>query len=217
MCGICGVVAFGRTPEGATAAAMARLLDHRGPDGDGLFADDAGVALGFRRLAIIDLTDAGLQPFASDDGALQLLHNGEVYNYRELRSELETLGHAFRSATDTEVILRAYVQWGESCVERFNGMWAIALWDAQRSALFCSRDRFGVKPFYYSYADGRFVFASELKAFRADPQTRLQANLRAVREYVEQGYADNSNETFFAGIVKLPPGHSLTLDYRGVH
>src|SRR5919202_4722882 len=108
MCGICGVVALGRPPERETAAAMARELDHRGPDGDGLFVDDAGVAFGFRRLAIIDLSDAGRQPFASDDGALQLVHNGEIYNYRELRTELESYGHDFRSATDTEVILRSY-------------------------------------------------------------------------------------------------------------
>jgi asparagine synthase (glutamine-hydrolysing) len=107
MCGICGVVALGRPPERETAAAMARELDHRGPDGKGAYADDAGVALGFRRLAIIDLSEAGMQPFASDDGTLRLLHNGEVYNYRELRRELESHGHRFRSATDTEVILRA--------------------------------------------------------------------------------------------------------------
>src|SRR5204862_7974967 len=110
MCGICGVIALGRPPELDTAAAMARALEHRGRDGDGLFADDAGVALGFRRLAIIDLTDAGRQPFASDDGALKLVHNGEIYNYRELRNELKAHGHRFRSATDTEVILHAYVQ-----------------------------------------------------------------------------------------------------------
>src|SRR5437763_2684484 len=128
---------------------MAAELDHRGPDGDGSYAADEGVALGFRRLAIIDLTEAGGQPFASEDGALQLLHNGEVYNYRELRSELESLGHRFRSATDTEVILEAYREWGPDCVTRFNGMWAIALWDADERRLFASRDRFGVKPFYY--------------------------------------------------------------------
>jgi asparagine synthase (glutamine-hydrolysing) len=216
MCGLCGVVALGRAPERETAAAMARELDHRGPDGDGHYADDAGVAFAFRRLAIIDLSDAGRQPFASDDGALQLLHNGEIYNYRELRRELETHGHEFRSATDTEVILRAYEQWGDACVGRFNGMWAFALWDGRARKLFCARDRFGVKPFYYRHADGRFVFASEPKAFRADVGARLEPNLRAVREYVEQGYADDTDDTFFRGIVKLPPAHTLTLDERGL-
>src|ERR671927_984414 len=168
MCGICGIVALGRPPEADTVEAMARELDHRGPDGDGAFAAE-GVALGFRRLAIIDLSDAGRQPFASDDGSLQLVHNGEVYNYRELRRELEARGRRFRSATDTEVILAAYREWGEACVERFNGMWAFALWDGPRRRLFASRDRFGVKPLYYRYDGGRLVFASELKAFACDP------------------------------------------------
>ena len=135
MCGICGVVAFGRPAEVDTAQRMAAELDHRGPDGEGSYAGD-GVALGFRRLAIIDLSDAGMQPFASEDGALQLVHNGEIYNYKSLRAELESHGHRFRSATDTEVVLRAYEQWGERCVERFNGMWAFAIWDGRRRALF---------------------------------------------------------------------------------
>src|SRR5918911_601172 len=182
MCGICGIVALGRPPEADTVEAMARELDHRGPDGPGSFAAE-GVALGFRRLAIIDLSDAGDQPFASEDGALQLVHNGEVYNYRELRRELEAHGHVFRSRTDTEVILRAYEQWGERCVERFNGMWAVALWDGRRQRLFCSRDRFGVKPFYYRGDGKRFAFAGELKAFRAAGP--VEPHLPAVRDYLE--------------------------------
>ncbi len=215
MCGICGIVRLGAPPETAAVEAMAAALDHRGPDGNGSFATD-GVALGFRRLAIIDLSDAGNQPFASEDGSLQLLHNGEVYNYRELRRELEAKGRRFRSATDTEVILAAYEEWGDACVERFNGMWAIALWDGRKRRLFCSRDRFGVKPFYYRYEDGRLVFASELKAFAADPETRLAPNPTAVREYLEQAYLDHTEETFFDGIGKLPPAHSLVLDEHGL-
>jgi asparagine synthase (glutamine-hydrolysing) len=213
MCGLCGIVALGRPPDTETVAQMAEALDHRGPDGSGAFSDD-GVAFGFRRLAIIDLSEAGNQPFASNDGALQLLHNGEVYNYRELRGELETRGHRFRSQTDTEVILRAYEEWAERCVEHFNGMWAIALWDGRRRRLFCSRDRFGVKPFYYRLRDGKFEFASELKAFRAAGS--LEPHLPAVRDYVEQGYVDHTDETFFAGIRKLPPAHSLVVDENGL-
>jgi asparagine synthase (glutamine-hydrolysing) len=215
MCGLCGIVGLGRPAETHAVAAMARQLDHRGPDGDGSFADD-GVALGFRRLAIIDLSDAGLQPFASDDGALRLMHNGEVYNYRELRRALEAHGHRFRTATDTEVIVRAYEQWGDRCVERFNGMWAFVLWDGSLRRLFCSRDRFGVKPFYYRWDGSRLSFASELKAFRSDPQTSLDANPRAIRDYVEQGYLDHTDETFFAGIHRLPPAHNLVLDEAGL-
>jgi len=216
MCGICGVVRLGRPAELQTAEAMARLLVHRGPDGFGSFGDERGVALAHTRLAIIDLSAAGLQPFASADGALQLLHNGEIYNYRELRAELEQLGHRFRSATDTEVVLEAYRAWGEDCVRRFNGMWAFALWDGSRERLFCSRDRLGVKPFNYRYESGRLVFASELKAFRADPSTHFAPNLRAVRDFLEQGYVDHLPATFFAGIERLPPAHSLILDRDGL-
>src|ERR671936_783439 len=206
MCGICGVVALGRPPEAETVERMAAELDHRGPDGPGSYNAD-GVALGFRRLAIIDLSDAGDQPFASEDGALQLVHNGEVYNYRELRRELEAEGHRFRSATDTEVILAAYREWGERCVERFNGMWAFALWDEERRTLFCSRDRLGVKPLYYRLDGPRFSFASEPWLLRGDAP---RPNLHAVRDYLAQGYLDDGDETFFAGVQRVPPEHSLT-------
>jgi asparagine synthase (glutamine-hydrolysing) len=213
MCGICGIVHFGAPPETGAVEAMAGELDHRGPDGRGAFAT-TGVAFGFRRLAIIDLTDAGSQPFASEDGRLQLMHNGEIYNYRELRRELETAGHQFRSATDTEVILRAYAEWGEACVERFNGMWAIALWDERRQRLFCSRDRFGIKPFYYRQDGSRFAFASEPRALRH--VMRLEANREAVHEYLEQGYLDHLDETFFSGVRRLRPAHSLVFDDSGL-
>jgi len=210
MCGLCGVVALGRPPETETVRAMAGALDHRGPDGDGEFSDE-GVAFGFRRLAIIDLSDAAMQPFASDDGALRLVHNGEIYNYVELRRELQGRGHSFRTQSDTEVIVRAYEEWGDDCVRRFNGMWALALWDGRKRRLLCSRDRFGVKPFYYRWDDGRLQFASELKAFDS-----LEPHLPAVRDYLEQGYVDHTDETFFAGIRKLPPAHSLVVDERGL-
>jgi asparagine synthase (glutamine-hydrolysing) len=216
MCGICGVVQLGAPPETDVVAAMARTLDHRGPDGDGSYDDPAGVALGFRRLAIIDLSDAGRQPFASDDGAVRLIHNGEIYNYVELRRKLEARGHVFRSATDTEVVLRAYEEWGDACVRRFNGMWAFALWDGRRRRLFCSRDRFGIKPFYYYFEGGRLAFASEPKAFRADPGTPLEANPRAIRDYLEQGYADHTEETFFTRVRRLPAAHNLVLDEVGL-
>src|SRR5437868_12668074 len=150
MCGLCGVVAFGRPAERRAVETMLDALAHRGPDGRGVFVDDeSGVCLGHLRLAIIDLSEAGLEPFASTDGAQQLVFNGEIYNYLELREELRAKGHRFRSQTDTEVILAAYREWGDRCVERFNGMWAFAIWDSAQQALFCSRDRLGIKPFYY--------------------------------------------------------------------
>jgi asparagine synthase (glutamine-hydrolysing) len=215
MCGICGVVALGRPPERETVDAISALLAHRGPDDIGAFAEES-VALGFRRLAILDLSPAGNQPFASDDRRLQLIHNGEIYNYLELRRELESHGRRFHTGTDTEVLLAAYEEWGERCVERFNGIWAFALWDGRARKLFCSRDRFGVKPFYYRHANGRLVFASEVQAFAADPHERLEPNTFAVREYLEQSYLDHTDDTFVAGVHRLPPAHSLVLDENGL-
>jgi asparagine synthase (glutamine-hydrolysing) len=216
MCGICGVVALGRPAEAETALALAGALAHRGPDAAGAFLDEAGVALAFRRLAILDLSAAGNQPFASEDGQLQLIHNGEIYNYVELRRELESHGRRFRTGTDTEVLLAAYEEWGDRCVERFNGMWAFAIWDGRRRRLFCSRDRFGVKPFYYRWDDGRFVFASEVRAFTADERVAPAPNLSALREYIDQAYLDHTDETFLDGVRRLPPAHSLVLDDDGL-
>jgi len=216
MCGICGVVALGQPPDAAAAQAMLARLHHRGPDGQGMFTDDAGAALCHARLAIIDLSDGGRQPFASEDGSRQLLHNGEIFNYVELRRELEGHGYRFRTHTDTEVVLHAFDHWGEDCVHRFNGMWALALWDSRRRRLFCSRDRFGIKPFAYRWDGARFVFASEPQALRGDPRTTFEPNLDAVRDFVEQGYVDHRDETFFADVEQLPPGHSLVVDDAGL-
>ena len=208
MCGLAGMVDFDRPPERQVVERWLDDLAHRGPDGRGVFVDDAA-CLGHLRLAIIDLSDAGLQPMA--DGELQLLHNGEIYNYVELREELATKGHRFRTATDSEVILAAYREWGERCVERFNGMWAFCIWDARRQTLFCSRDRLGVKPFYYRVDGARLSFASE-----PWPLRRGETNLRAVHDYLEQGYLDEGDETFFTGVFRLPPAHSLTFGAEGL-
>jgi asparagine synthase (glutamine-hydrolysing) len=215
MCGICGVVAFDAPADVETVRGMSETIRHRGPDGDGIYAADA-VALGSRRLAIIDLSEAGVQPLHSEDGNVHLVYNGEIYNYRELRDELRGRGHRFATSTDTEVILAAYSEWGESCVERFNGMWAFALWDEREQRVFCSRDRFGVKPFYYRLDNGRLVFASELKAFRADRSGSLTPHVAIVRDFVRNDWFDHTDETFFAGISKLPPAHNLVFDRNGL-
>jgi asparagine synthase (glutamine-hydrolysing) len=186
MCGLVGVVDLDRPADRATVERMLGDLAHRGPDGRGVFADD-GVCLGHLRLAILDLSDAGLQPMA--DGELQLLHNGEIYNYLELRDELRACGHRFSTGTDSEVILAAYREWGEQCVERFNGMWAFVIWDAARRLLFCSRDRLGIKPFYYRLDGDRFAFASEPWPLAHGGR----ANLGPVRAYLEQGYLDQGD------------------------
>jgi len=211
MCGLCGIVDFERAPDRGEVESMLDGLAHRGPDGLGIHEDGAA-CLGHLRLAIIDLSDAGLQPMASEDG-LRLLHNGEIYNYLELRDELRARGHVFRSETDTEVILAAYREWGEACVERFNGMWAFVIWDPERRTLFCSRDRFGIKPLYYRLEGRRLAFASEPWVLRGEAP---RANLHAVRDYLEHAYLDHDDETFFAGVRRLPPAHSLTFDADGL-
>jgi asparagine synthase (glutamine-hydrolysing) len=210
MCGLCGIVELDRPADRAGVDAMLDGIAHRGPDGRGVFAGD-GVCLGHLRLAIIDLSDAGLEPFPSADGSCQLVFNGEIYNYVERRAELEAKGHRFRSQSDTEVLLAAYLEWGEACVERFNGMWAFVIWDARTQTLFCSRDRFGVKPLYYRVEGDRFSFASEPWILGS-----RTPNLRAIRDYVAQGYLDHDEETFFAGVRALQPGCSLAFGREGL-
>ena len=215
MCGLCGTVDFEGPVDVGQVTQMTACLAHRGPDDVGMW-DEPGVALGFRRLSILDLSSAGRQPMADPQDRYRLVHNGEIYNYLELRSELETHGYRFRTGTDTEVILAAYDHWGRRCVERFNGMWAFAIWDRQRRELYCARDRFGIKPFYYRLDGRRLVFASELKAFRAAGQP-LAASESRVREFLEHGLIDHTAETFFRGIRQLPPAHILVFGESGVH
>src|SRR5579863_106197 len=161
MCGIAGIVSFEAPASMDVLKAMNQRIVHRGPDDGGEWlSTDGRIGLANRRLAIIDLSPAGHQPMLSPDGSRCLAFNGEIYNYRELRRELASLGQVFRTQTDTEVILAAYAQWGEASVEHFNGMFAFALWDARRDVLFAARDRFGEKPFYYATLPGRIVFAS---------------------------------------------------------
>lgn len=211
MCGIAGLVA--PYPEGESRSLIARMLDlvaHRGPDGQGIFVD-APVSMGHRRLSIMDLTNAGAQPMSSEGGDFVITYNGEIYNHLELRSELEGLGYRFRSHSDTEVILAAYAQWGTQCVERFNGMWAFALWDKRTHHLFCSRDRFGIKPFYFAHTSKGFFFGSEIRQLLTFlPSIRAKQDL--VLDFILTGASDHTNSTFFSGIQKLPAAHNLMLD-----
>src|ERR1035441_7963034 len=182
---------------------MADSLRHRGPDGEGHYVS-ANVALGHRRLAIIDLNTGG-QPMFSEDRTLVIVFNGEIYNYLELREELRTRGHRFRTTSDTEVILAAYQEWGCDCVTHFNGMWAFALWDDRQQTLFCSRDRAGEKPFYYAVVDGTFVFGSEIKALLAYGVPKV-VNLEVLDAYLCFTYVPGQ-QTFFDAIYKLRPAH----------
>ncbi len=147
---------------------MSSRLTHRGPDGEGAHIS-GNVGLVHRRLAIIDLSSDALQPMTNEDGSLWLVFNGEIYNFIEIREELLQKGHRFHSHSDSEVILHAYEEWGAGCLTHFNGMWAFAIWDEKKQELFCSRDRFGIKPFYYTEVNGSFLFASEIKALLSHP------------------------------------------------
>jgi asparagine synthase (glutamine-hydrolysing) len=189
---------------------MTSVQRHRGPDDADHWQDSTlPVALGHRRLSIIDLRPDGRQPMASPDGELRLVFNGEIYNYVELRSELRD--YAYRTRTDSEVILAAYRAWGEACVERFVGMFAFALWDARRGVLFCARDRLGIKPFHWCWHDGSFLFSSEIKGILA-AGVPARPDDKAWATYLAHGLYDHSERTFFEGVRSLPPGHTLTLD-----
>jgi len=214
MCGLAGIVDFGGAIEATELDALASALGHRGPDDRDAWVG-AGVGLAHRRLAILDLSPAGRQPLTDPTGRLRLIFNGELYNYRELRPELDCLGYRFETETDSEVLLAAYAAWGPRCVERFRGMWAFAIWDDERRRLFCSRDRFGIKPFLYRLDGRRLTFASELKAFRA-AYGPLAPNERVIRDYLAYAHTDRDDETFADGIVRLPAAHTLTFDHEAL-
>lgn len=215
MCGIAGQYCLnGTSPDTTLLSAMGSRLAHRGPDGEGLQVCGS-TGLVHRRLAIIDLSDEGLQPMTNEDRSLWLVFNGEIYNYLELREELVRSGHRFHSRSDTEVILHAYEEWGHACLSRFNGMWAFALWDERKRQLFCSRDRFGIKPFYYTVAGGSFLFASEIKALLAHPEAGKQPDEQALCTYLAWGVLDHSSKTMFEGIFQLEPAHALVVTAAG--
>lgn len=229
MCGIAGI--FRRRAadpaDGKRLAAMTASLVHRGPDDhgyllldsrDGRFTleqdsagDRADVLLGNRRLSIIDTSAAGRQPMANETRDVFLVFNGEIYNYVELGRELRARGHRFASESDTEVVVHAYEEWGTACVGRFNGMWAFALWDQRRRRLFCSRDRFGAKPFYYFIDDEVFIFASEIKAILGALPNRPAPDYGSIRAFLTQSLVCRPKETFFENISRLPAAHSLTV------
>jgi asparagine synthase (glutamine-hydrolysing) len=209
MCGLVGMLDT-RGRRSYSRELLGRMNDtlvHRGPDEDGVHLEP-GVALGHRRLSIIDLA-TGQQPLFNEDGSVVVVFNGEIYNYRQLMPELEALGHVFRTRSDTEVIVHAWEAWGERCVERFRGMFAFALWDRNRRCLFLARDRLGVKPLYYALlADGTLLFGSELKALTIHSDFPRRIEPRAVEQYFALGYVADPL-CIYAGAYKLPPGHHL--------
>jgi len=238
MCGICGIINFNIPIETDQLLSMTRVLRHRGPDDEGFIlgniknnqfkafhhdetiksikactsrlANDinANLGFGFRRLSILDLSENGHQPMQFEEAGLWIVYNGEIYNYIEIREELRAKGYAFKSNTDTEVILKSYHEWGVDCVHKFNGMWAFAIWDSSNNKLFCSRDRFGIKPFYFCFnSHQQFLFASEIKAIlqliKSKPDKQILYNSFA------HGYSDHNERTFFEDIKQLRGGHNL--------
>ena len=210
MCGIAGFYSLdGRPASAAGLQAMTDAVAHRGPDGQAIYVEGA-VGLGHRRLAIIDLSAAAGQPMVSADGRYVITYNGELYNFPELRVELEGLGSRFQSRSDTEVILNAYAQWGAASVDRFNGMFAFAIWDRQARSLFVARDRYGIKPLYYTWDGRTFIFGSEVKALLRHPGVSSRLDKEALVEYLTfQNYL--SDRTLFKGVRLMPPGTHLTL------
>lgn len=215
MCGITGWFDCRdrRRPDEVLARAMNDAVRHRGPDGEG-FHFEPGLALGHRRLAIIDL-ETGSQPMFTEGGRIAIVFNGEIYNYRELRHTLQNLGHTFATRSDTEVILRAWVHWGRKCVERLHGMFAFALWDGRDQALFLARDRLGEKPLYYApLPDGSLIFGSELKALAVHPAMPRKIDPCAVEDFFTFGYI-NEPRTIYEGVKKLEAGHTLVCRREG--
>lgn len=215
MCGIAGIITSSSTSL-EKIFAMTKIQAHRGPDGEGhAFFDENGItknqvanlALGHRRLAILDCTDAGTQPMGTEDGNYWISYNGEVYNYIELRKDLEKLGYKFNTNTDTEVVIKSYREWGVECFSKFNGMWGLAIWDNVKKCLILSRDRFGVKPLHYSKNESCLVFSSEIKGILASEIIKPQLNSEVCIDYLKFGILNNTNRTFFKDIEIFPPGH----------
>lgn len=211
MCGIVGAVSAAPV-DAEVVERMRDRLTHRGPDAAGLWSSlDRRVCMGHRRLSIVDLSPEANQPFLSPDQRHAVTLNGEIYNFRALRKELEAAGASFRTSSDTEVLLAAYVHWGEECLDRLSGMFAFAIWDAERSRLFCARDRAGEKPFYYAVAGDDFIFGSELKSLLVWPGFRRELDYTALTDFLTFGFVPDP-KSIWHGSAKLPPGHALTVE-----
>jgi asparagine synthase (glutamine-hydrolysing) len=209
MCGLSGFVALDqRRADPGLVRRMTATLRHRGPDDEGYYVDGP-VALGHRRLQIIDLA-TGHQPIANETGTIHAILNGEIYNFRSLAETLRARGHRFSTSSDTEVIVHAYEEFGEECLAHFNGMFAFVLWDADRQTLFAARDRMGEKPLYYAERNGWLIFGSEVRALLAHPEVARDLDLRGFSRYLTHGYLPDPH-TIFEGVFKLPPGHALTV------
>jgi len=212
MCGICGIVNFRPQPvEKSVLQSMMKRMKHRGPDDEGTYLEE-NIGLGFVRLSIIDLSDAGHQPMYSHDQNFVIVYNGEIYNYLELKEELKSLGHRFKTRTDTEVLLSAFQEWGENCLDKFNGMFAFAILDKKNKSVFAARDRFGIKPLYYYMDEQKLIFASEIAAILKALPNKSQPDDRSVFDYLVFNRTDQTERTFFKNIKKVQHGHKFTYE-----
>jgi asparagine synthase (glutamine-hydrolysing) len=212
MCGVVGILTRKGGIDMEQLISMRDTLRHRGPDDAGVWVNaDRTVGLAHRRLSILDLSAAGHQPMVSACGRFQIIFNGEIYNYLDLREQLRSHGHVFRTGTDTEVILAAYAQWGERCVESLNGQFVFAIYDCERKRVFIARDRAGEKPLFYAHRDSKLSFASELKALLADPDQPRRIDAESLDQYLGFGYVAGGR-CLLAGVRKVPPAHTLTYD-----
>jgi len=210
MCGISGIFNFnGADVNEAELRMMNNTISHRGPDGDGIFIENR-VGIGATRLAIIDLRNIANMPITDIDGRYVIVYNGEIYNYVEVRNELLAKGHRFATDSDTEVVLNAYKEWGEDCLHKLNGMWSMAIWDKKEKSLFCSRDRFGIKPLYYYRDKDRLIFASEIKQILNCGVDRT-VNEETIYDYLVFHFIDHTENTFYKNITKLQAGHKFTV------
>ena len=215
MCGIAVAIGLsGRPIERVAIERMATSLLHRGPNDSGIFLDGS-IGMGFRRLSILDLSEAGHQPMVSEDGQHVLVFNGEIFNYVELREELQKAGYHFRSTGDSEVLLAAYRHWGRECLPRLNGMWAFVIYDRRNRLIFGSRDRFGIKPLYYSRTASVIQLASEIKALRASGYIESNFNWQTSARFLVEGRLDSGVETFYEGIQQVPPGTGFEIGFDG--
>jgi len=211
MCGITGIYGMSSGQSSSSIRLMNNAISHRGPDDEGYYVDEQ-VALGHRRLAIIDLSPAGHQPMHSNDGNLEIAFNGEIYNFNDVKKLLT--GYAFKSGSDTEVILAAYQQWGKDCLHHLNGMFAFAIWDPKKEQLFLARDRSGKKPLYYSFQNGVFAFSSEAKALLKLPFIKTELDEEAFYHFLTFNVLAPPM-TMFRNIKKFHPAHSMIIERTG--
>ena len=213
MCGICGILDFKGTVDPAQVSTMVATLVHRGPDARGVYVDGP-VGLGHTRLSIIDLSETGAQPMSAGDGAAVMTYNGELYNYRDLKRELEAEGVRFAGSSDSEVVLQAYLRWGPDVFRRFNGIFAVAIWDSRSDQLVLARDRFGVKPLYYHSDDDRTTFGSEIKALLASKNVDPALDYQALHEFL-YFRSPLGDRTMFQGVRAVEPGSYMTINRHG--